>query len=243
MNERFSPNKFERLAQGSDARDAQAREIHGAYRDSLGDEQPVVGYKDSKFVSLFMGRGRFVVPVAIPLLIIASLTSACGDDKSKVSEPRAQEKQLPQETKVLQPESFSDNLPTTLKEVCKLYVSSANLGPQEGEVERRLGNTMIGVYLDANSDDPDARALYLSGLGFLLSLETYDDMELVYSAFNLAVDRGLPEPQEELAIGVVESISRLTEEADIDNEAAILVNRVFDIVDDLDAYVCPEGID
>ncbi|OGD89632.1 hypothetical protein A3D07_00935 [Candidatus Curtissbacteria bacterium RIFCSPHIGHO2_02_FULL_42_15] len=190
------------------------------------DNDQGVGRTSFRLIDRFRSAG---LRAALPLsAILLTVTAACA--KGESDKPN----------EVMGSEKFTDDLPMTLREVCKLYVSSANLGPDEGEVERRLGNTMIGSFLDSNSQDPDARALYLSGLGFMLSIETGEDFDLVESSFTLAIDRGLPEVQEELATSVIESLSRLEEGADIEKEAADIVDKTFAIVDDLDANVCPE---
>lgn len=229
MNERFRPNTFERLEQGSEARRAHIEAARGITDDEilvLDNSQTTLFSKLKESLSRFLKpvSGRVALPISAVLLTIAA---ACAGGGGREEETRTSEQ-------------FADNLPVTLSEVCKLYVSSAYLGPNEGEFKRRLGNTMIGAYLDSNSQDPDARALYLSGLGFILSLETVDDFDLVESSFRLAVDRGLPKAQEELATSVTESFSRLAEGADIEKEVANLADKTFDIVDDLEANVCPE---
>src|SRR3989344_7868902 len=90
MQERFGPNKFERLEQGSEARLAQIEAAKGIDDEEilvLDDHQTTLLSKLKESLSKILKpvRGKLVVPASVVLLTIAA---ACSRGEEKVEKPR-----------------------------------------------------------------------------------------------------------------------------------------------------------
>src|SRR3990167_4117157 len=93
------------------------------------DNDQGVGRTSFRLIDRFRSAG---LRAALPLsAILLTVTAACA--KGESDKPN----------EVMGSEKFTDDLPMTLREVCKLYVSSANLGPDVRQVEKRLGHNKI----------------------------------------------------------------------------------------------------
>ena len=225
MNERFGPNTFERLEQGSEARILQIKAARGITDDEiLVLDNPQTTFfsklKEGLSRSFKPVRGRVAVPVGMLILTIAAACSGGGKDKRG---------------EVGGSEDFSDNLPVELIDTCRLYVESDLRDTDVGEGELSKGLIKAGLYVYQNPDD--ARGLYLVGVGTLFNFEIGLTRDLLIRA----VDQGLPQEQEKLAENVVANIDRFMNGDKSKQDAAKVVIAMDDIAEDLEQNICPEG--
>lgn len=234
MNERFGPNTFERLAQGSEARSAQieaGREIDDEEILVLEDPQIIFfsRLKDSLSRILKPVNGKVVVPVGIVLLTIAAACSGGGGEKPEQSKS---------------PDNFADNLPAELFDACREYVQSETVG----DVHDQTGYSLSTQYLQEHPNDN--RALYLASAGaFFLS-----GLQQPRIGFEMAQKGGLPDKQSEIASDIVDGLDLfiglirsegedkiLDDPENIDEVLDALLTPMDDLRRDLEENVCPDS--
>ena len=219
MNERFGPNVFERLEQGSKTRLAQVEAARGICDDEvlvLDDPQTTLFSKLKESLNNFIkpaGR-RVALPASAVLLTIVAACSGGGKDKP----PDAGGS-----------EDFSDNLPVELLDACRSFVKADERG---GEDDAQ-GFSIAFNYFKDNPDDP--KALYLSSVGsaFLLEIDT------AVLGFEQAVDMGLPPKQKELARAMIKGVDDFYASGDAEPAFDAILEPIANFHIDLKSNVCP----
>src|SRR3990167_10269437 len=151
MNERFGPNTFERLGQGSEAKGAHIEATRGIRDDEIlvfdGPQSTFLSrLKESVSNLIKPVNSRVAVPVGMVILTIAAACSGGGKDK---------------QGEVGGSEDFSNNLPVELFDACREYVQSETVGDSHDQT----GFALSTQYLQEHPND--YKALYLASAGAL----------------------------------------------------------------------------
>src|SRR3989344_1298697 len=223
MNERFGPNVFERLEQGSKTRLAQVEAARGICDDEvlvLDDPQTTLFSKLKESLNNFIkpaGR-RVALPASAVLLTIAAACSGGGKDKP----PDAGGS-----------EDFSDNLPVELLDACRSFVKADERG---GEDDAQ-GFSIAFNYFKDNPTDP--KALYLSSIGSAFLTE-FDTAAL---GLEQAIGMGLPAEQRKLAQEMIDGVEVFNNTDDAEEAFDAILRPIAEIHIDLRNSVCPQDAD
>ena len=223
MNERFGPNTFERLGQGSEAKGAHIEATRGI-RD---DEILVFDGPQSTFLSrLKESVSNLIKPVnskvAVPVgMVILTIAAACsGGEKDKQGE-------------ISGSEDFSDNLPVELFDACRSFVKA----DERGGADDAQGFSIAFNYFKDNPADP--KALYLSSIGSAFLTE-FDTAAL---GLEQAIDMGLPAEQRKLAQEMIDGVEVFNNTDDAEEAFDAILRPIAEIHIDLRNSVCPQGAD